>query len=153
FFRLQKEFPESRWAEFAGQRLSELFDASGLFQKAIALFDQDRFNEALKLFLQVRKQAGEKALGQQAAYFAAVCLFKTKIWHKSSFYFHTLLDDFPGGSYSAEALYHLGLISKHLGDNYQALNYYRKVMDEFSETRWADHSRKAVEELELTDKP
>ncbi len=153
FNRLQNDFPETRWSEFAGQRLSEIYGPGGLYQKAHTLFDQNRFTDAFKIFRQVYQDSGQTELGQQAAYFAAVSLFKAENWQQSVYYFRSLLDDFPDGSYSAEAFYHLGLIYQRLGENEKALKHHRRVIDEFSGTRWADYSRKALAELNLKNQP
>jgi len=149
FSGLIDRFPDSRWADEARKRLAELNDAklSGLFDQALGLFDQGRYREAGRSFVEIRDLAGTGDLADRAAYFGAVCLFKEGRWAEASAVFAGLAGQNPQGPWAAEARYHLGLIRLHLGQIEAARSELESVVQDYPGTRWSREAAAVLESL------
>ena len=148
FKELISAFPDSRWADESNKRLLELYGLNHVFQTAMDFFDQGHYTQAYTLFSQTKKMADKPELRRNAAYFAAISLFKVEQWPQALDEFAELIDRYPQSKHTTEAHFHLGLINLHLGETEKARHALREVVDVFPGTRWSAYSRQVLESLE-----
>lgn len=150
FKDLMARFPGGIWAGEAGRRLDELgaLNQVGLFQQAMNLFDQKKYDEARTFFIRARDQGDDRTLAERAAYFAAVSLTRAERWEAARSDFLALAQRDPAGPFAAEAYYHLGLIALKRGDRDEAGQYFRLVMDRYPHSRWSRESQNMLERAE-----
>ena len=133
-------FPYSTWAGRAGERLDEkrAFEIRVLYNRAMELFDDGRYDEAGRLFTRVMDEAARDDLAGRAAYVAALCLFKAGRWAEARKALAGMLDRDLQGTLAAEARYHLGLVFFRLGQPEAARREFQIVLKDFPGTRWSD---------------
>jgi TolA-binding protein len=116
------------------------------FNKAIRLLQAGRFDEAQTLFQRiVRKEDPITNLAAESAYYAAFCDERQNNVSAAIQGFLRLIETYPHGSRTPEALYYLGTDYFETGEAHKGREYLQQLADRYPSSAWG---KQALERLE-----
>ena len=148
--KLRKMFPDSYWADltYPPGEAPIIKEPPESFKRAMKFFDQGKYLEAEKMFLAVKENEGQSPLAGQCSYFAGMCRYRNGDWAAALEDFAFYQQEFPGGTFIPEILFHVGAARLRLGDRDGAWEVWERTAQEFPETRWGDMARELAMDLD-----
>ncbi len=117
------------------------------FNQGIEAFTKEDYNKAREYFQQVMDEFPQTIIVDQAGYHYAMCYYREKNWAQTLFWLNWLMETYPETSRVSEVLYHMGLCYLNQGETEQARVAFRKTIDRFSGSIWADFAKERLREL------
>ena len=123
-------------------------DANVLFEKGLEYYLVEDFATAQRYFLRASEAGPESSFGINGRFYLGLSLFRQESYARAAEVFHSMAEEFPESVNAAEALYHVGL-SMQLGGITGAETYFRRVIQQYPESRWAGFSRERLAQAQF----
>ena len=119
-------------------------------KKAIGQVDRGEFDKALS-YLETLLRSNlnlEASLIQQAHYYIGIIFWKRQDYSGTIDHFENYNEHFPIGSYRIDALYHIGMAHRALGEKSLAISQFEQITKEFpTDTYLKKYSQQFLDEL------
>lgn len=112
-----------------------------VYNKALADYYSDRFEEAIDGFKQVLAYQGKHELAPNAAYWLAETAYSKQNYNHAVILFQQVIDDYPSTSKDADAMLKVGKCREQLGLDEEALATYQQVIDTYPDSEAAQLAR------------
>lgn len=116
------------------------------YKKAEALYNQNKFSEALPIFTQIASQSNS-AKGVDARYMMGECLFAQKDYDKAIMQFQKIISQHSSHSMAPSAMLKQGMAFENLSDKDTAKVIYKKLLKKYSSSPLANEARERLEKL------
>ncbi len=134
------EQSESEYEDFLVEEIS-------LYQNALELFNSARYAEALEAFREQIISYPESRYSADAYFWSGELYLVQQRMQDARENYLVVVEKFPSHSRASDSLYKLGLISRNLGQENDAVRYFLRVLEDFPES---GASQLAEKELEIT---
>lgn len=122
-------------------RASEISNYKQEYDKGLALFNQQNFDEAKIVFESLLKAEPMHRLSSNCQYWVGECAFATGQFEKAIDAFEKTLQ-YPNSPKTDDALIMLGLAYRRLGQNQKANQYFVRLLTEFQDSEYVPLARK-----------
>ncbi len=154
--QLQEQYPGTRSAEWAGDRLREhaaqvealaplnednLDHYMGI---AIDHFNHDRLEESKTLLLDISSRFPDFSGAPQALAALALVYYKQENCEMTLVHYEELISRYPGDKLIPEAYYHLGLCNERLGNAEKGRSYLSRVSRDYPDTVYGHQARQRL---------
>ena len=146
FGQVVARYPLTQWAGYARERLAELGGVGQQYGHAIALFNEDRCDEASPIFERIVEEHPDYKGADQALACYALCFHKKGDREGTIRAYRRLLEGYPQSRLVDEAHYHIGQSQKLLGRIEEAKSSLERVVREFPESRYAGQASTVLAE-------
>ncbi len=113
-----------------------------LYQKALELYRQKRYEEAQKLFEEYLRKYPKGKRAANATFWIGECLYQRKLYEEAILQYQKVIDEFPKSSKVPAALLKQGLAFLRLGDTEAAAIVFKKLVRRYPHTEQARLARK-----------
>ncbi len=121
-------------------------DADGSYNKGLAIYNTGKLREAIPYFQAAQRLSPLSNTAIHSTYFEGISFFREKDLAEAEKVFQRLVDRFPEGPSSPEALYHVGLCKAQLGDMPGAIAKWEETQQRFPSTPWAKYAGERLAE-------
>jgi len=83
----------------------------------------------------------------QAGFHYGLCFYLEKDWQNTIQAMNMLITDYPDSPKVSEALYHIGICHRHMGQRNVAETIFQKIVREFPRDIWAQYSQDRLREM------
>ena len=132
------EQSENEYDEFLVEEIS-------LYQNALELFNSARYAEALEAFRGQIISFPEGRYSADAYFWSGELYLAQQQMQDARENYFVVVKKFPSHSRASDSLYKLGLISRNLGQENDAVSYFLKVLEDFPESGASQLAEKALE--------
>lgn len=108
-----------------------------IYNRAIVLKDEKRFEEARERFRTAREKLGASDLAQNAAYYIGITYYLEKKDQEAITAFEDLIRRYPKSNWIPEVEYHIGLCLYRSGQEGQGSRRMQDLREQHPGTRWA----------------
>ena len=116
-----------------------------LYQKALELFDSERYSEALNAFREQIISFPEGQYSADAYFWSGELFLAQKQMEDARENYFVVTEKYPDHSRTPDAIYKLGLISRNLDQERDAVVYFSRVLEEFPDSGAALLAKKSLE--------
>ncbi len=117
------------------------------YNQGIKAFTEGDYTKAKKYFKGVMTVFPQTIIVDQAAYHFAMCYYRENNWKEALLWLKWLMETYPETPRAAEVLYHMGLCCLKQGDTGEARHWFRKTVDRFSGSIWANFAKERLREM------
>ena len=118
-----------------------------LYTKALVLFDDSRYAEALDLFSEIIISYPQGMFAPDAYFWSGELFLAQEMLEDAKISFNNVIDRFPNHLRVPDSLFKLGEISRLEEDFSSATNFYKKVQEIYPQTGAAQLAKKSEENL------
>jgi TolA-binding protein len=115
-----------------------------VYNKAMRLYDQNRYLDARRVFGEFYSRYPHFSLGDEARFFHAMSAYLAGHYETAAADYRDFTEIFFDSIYLPEALYHWGLSLNELGRPDEMREIFGRLSREFPNSSWADHARKLL---------
>jgi tetratricopeptide (TPR) repeat protein len=116
------------------------------FNRAVEHKDRKQFDRAREEFRRVASSLPKTNLALESAYYTAICYYLEERWSEAIQAFGSLIKDYPKGSRTPEAHYHIGRCHFRLGEEKLGIERMRFLIKEYTGNQWARFARDRLKE-------
>ena len=116
-----------------------------LYQKALELFDSERYSEALNAFREQIISFPEGQYSADAYFWSGELFLAQKQMEDARENYFVVTEKYSDHSRTPDAIYKLGLISRNLGQESDAVVYFSRVLEEFPDSGAALLAKKSLQ--------
>jgi hypothetical protein len=121
-------------------------DADGAYNAGLNVYNAGKLSDAIPYFQQAQALSPLSNTAIHSTYFEGISWFRLEQWARAEAVFQRLVDRFPEGPSSPEALYHVGICKARLGDLPGALAKWEETQRRFPGTPWAKYAGERLAE-------
>ncbi len=118
-----------------------------LYQKALNLYRQKRYEEAQALFEEYLRKYPQGKRAANATFWIGECLYQRKLYEEAILQYQKVIDEFPKSPKVPAALLKQGLSFLRLGDTEAAAIVFKKLVRRYPRTEQARLARKYLAKL------
>ncbi|SVC52717.1 uncharacterized protein METZ01_LOCUS305571 [marine metagenome] len=122
-----------------------LVEEISLYQNALELFNSARYAEALEAFREQIISFPEGRYSADAYFWSGELYLAQQRMQDARENYFVVVEKFPSHSRASDSLYKLGLISRNLGQENDAVSYFLKILEDFPESGVSQLAEKALE--------
>ncbi len=138
---------ERRLAPTTKEVKKEKPDEEALYNQALNLYRQKRFQEAQKLFEKYLQLYPQGKRAPNAHFWIGECLFRTQRYEEAILEYQKVIDQFPKSNKVPAALLKQGFAFLRLGDTEAASIVFKKLIHQYPRTEQARIARKYLARL------
>jgi TolA-binding protein len=117
------------------------------FDAALALYDQNRLQEAGQAFRAIVDNSPNDELAADSYMYYCFTLFRREMYLQTIQELRIMLNRFPGSPWIPEVQYHIGLSLMRLGQTLQAAAEFEWILKNAPESRWVGFAKERLGEI------
>ncbi len=145
--RIEAALTKTQTSSKKAARAEESPSDEQLYQKALELYRQKRYDEAQALFEEYLRKYPKGKRAANATFWIGECLYQRKLYEEAILQYQKVIDDFPKSSKVPAALLKQGLAFLRLGDTEAAAIVFKKLVRRYPRTEQARLARKYLARL------